>query len=82
MKVVLSVSRKRVYDEAGKTASYVGAKMDAKAYERMMLCEENEEMLDSFWEEAKLTALNSMKEWLAEGKEEAGELWAQVGRGQ
>lgn len=72
MRVTLTINKKSVYEEVGKAASYVGAKMDADTYDRMMVTDENEELLDSFWEEAKTTALNSLKEWLAEGKEDAG----------
>ena len=78
MRVTLTINKKSVYEEVGKAASYVGAKMDADTYDRMMVTDENEELLDSFWEEAKTTALNSLKEWLAEGKEDAGNFFVPV----
>lgn len=63
--IILSVDKRVVWDEVGKTASYTGAKGmadDAEVFERVMMTDEDQEALERFWEETASTATNLLKE--------------------
>ena len=52
--VDIIVNKSSVYEEVGKTTSYIGAKSvgDADAYERIFTTDEDRAMLERFWREA------------------------------
>lgn len=62
-KIVLSLEKQSVYDEVGKTTSYAGAKKsdDAGAYERIFTTDEDQLMLNRFWDESKTIVADSLK---------------------
>lgn len=53
--IELQVSRKAVYEEVAKTTSYTGSKMldDDTAYDRIFTTDEDQEMLERFWNECR-----------------------------
>lgn len=70
MEVVLTVDRRGVYDEVAKTTEYTGAKMDDElAYETVSTTEEDEVMLERFWDECKSALCNSLKRMLVKEEE-------------
>lgn len=67
----MSIDKEMVYAEVAKTTSYTGAKMDDDdAYDRIFTTDEDQGMLERFWDECKNTVCNSMKKVLA-GESEA-----------
>lgn len=70
--IELTVNRLAVYEEVAKTTSYTGAKKvgDDGAYERIYTTDEDQEMLERFWNEAASGATDTLKKWI--GKVEAG----------
>ena len=55
MEITLTVSKVSVYNEVAKTTSYTGAKMvgDEGAYNRIFTPDEDQEMLERFWDESR-----------------------------
>lgn len=53
--IELTVSKKAVYEEVAKTTSYTGQKMldDDTAYDRIFTTDEDQEMLERFWNECR-----------------------------
>lgn len=71
--VTLSVDKKQVYEEVAQTTSYTGAKMeDENAYERIFTTDEDESMLERFWNESKNTICNSLKKMLVTESDDDG----------
>lgn len=74
MEIRLKVNKDAVYEEVMKTTEYTGAKMDDEhAYEVVSTTEEDEVMLERFWEECKIMVCNSMKKVLQSETESNGE---------
>ena len=76
----IKVNKKDVYNEVAKTTSYTGAKMaDEFAYERIFTTDEDQNMLNRFWDESKTTITNSLKKVLnSEEENSAGEYTLQL----
>lgn len=56
MEITLTIDRKAVYSEVEKTTNYTGKKMedaDGKAYERVSTTDEDEDLLQRFWDETR-----------------------------
>lgn len=68
IKVTLTVSKQRVYDEVAKTTSYTGAKMqgDDSAYDRIFTTDSDRSMLERFWTEACNAATEQFKKFIVE----------------
>lgn len=65
--ITLTVNKAEVWDEVAKTSGYTGDKMtdtDEKAYERIMITDEDQKSLQRFWEEAVAVANDQLKEML------------------
>ncbi len=75
MEVILKVNKRCVYDEVAKTTEYTGDKMtgDETAYERIMLTDEDTEMINRFWNECKTIICNNLKKVLISETEAEGE---------
>lgn len=66
IEITLTVNKDEVYEEVAKTTSYTGAKMDDEhAYDRIFTTDEDQKMLERFWNECKNTICNSMKKILS-----------------
>lgn len=72
--ITLTLDKSKVYEEVAKTTSYTGAKMDdmKASYERIFTTDEDQSMLERFWNESKNTACNSMKRMLLQEGESNG----------
>ena len=74
MEVILTINKEAVYDEVTKTTEYTGAKMDDEhAYEKIMITEEDNIMLERFWDECKNMVCNSLKKVLVQEYETENE---------
>lgn len=69
MERVITINQRKVYDEVAKTTAYTGAKIDGETYERVFTTDEDQEMLERFWQECKSALTGMMKRWLV-GEEE------------
>lgn len=72
MEVILSVNKKHVMEEVGKTTSYVGGHIDAETYDSVSTTEENDEILTTFWEDAKAACCHAIGEYLIRSGEDVG----------
>ena len=73
MSKLFEIGKADVYREVAKTTSYGGAKEteDEGAYERVFTTDEDQEMLERFWSEAKDAAVGRLKKVVeAEGEKE------------
>ncbi len=71
--IVLTVSKEEVYEEVAKTTSYTSAKMDDEhAYDRIFTTDEDQSMLERFWNESKIMVCNSVKRMFAGEDERDG----------
>jgi hypothetical protein len=71
--ITLTIDKGEVYEEVAKTTSYTGAKMsDEHAYGRIFTTDEDQTMLERFWNECRNTVCNSMKKVLASESEAGG----------
>lgn len=63
----LTIDKKKVYGEVARTTSYVGAKKtdDETAYDRIFTTDEDQEMLERFWDECRTTAVDHLKRFLS-----------------
>lgn len=64
--VQLTIEKSKVYEEVAKTTSYTGAKMvdDENAYTRIFTTDEDQEMLERFWDEACAGATDLLKPYV------------------
>lgn len=64
--IELTVVKTAVYNEVAKTTSYTGAKMvgDEDAYLRIFTTDEDQEMLERFWDEAVSGAIEQLKPFI------------------
>ncbi|MCM1079097.1 MAG: hypothetical protein NC344_05650 [Bacteroidales bacterium] len=78
--VTLRVEKEKVYEEVAKTTSYTGKKMDDEdGYDRVFTTDEDQEMLERFWNESKNTICNALKKvFLDEVETEQGEFRLQL----
>lgn len=78
--VTLRVQKEDVYEEVAKTTSYTGKKMDDEdGYDRVFTTDEDQEMLERFWNESKNTICNALKKvFLDEMETEQGEFRLQL----
>lgn len=67
-----SLNKNDIYEEVAKTTSYTGSKMDddEKAYDRIFTTDEDQIMLNRFWEESKITVCNFLKRILSSEEED------------
>lgn len=71
--VTLTIGKEQVYEEVAQTTSYAGAKMaDEHAYDRIFTTDEDNSMLERFWNESKNTLVDVLKEYLLAESEEDG----------
>lgn len=69
----LTINKNDVYEEVAKTTSYAGAKMDdVTAYGRIFTTDEDEEMLERFWNESKNTICGKLKRQFIKEEERDG----------
>lgn len=66
--IELTVVKTSVYNEVAKTTSYTGAKMvgDDDAYLRIFTTDEDQEMLERFWDEASSGAVEQFKPFIGQ----------------
>ncbi len=66
--IELTVGKSAVYNEVAKTTSYTGAKMvgDDDAYLRIFTTDEDQEMLERFWNEAASGAIEQFKPFIGQ----------------
>lgn len=78
--VTLRIEKEKVYEEVAKTTSYTGKKMDDEdGYDRVFTTDEDQEMLERFWNESKNTICNALKKvFLDEVETEQGEFRLQL----
>ena len=64
--IELHISKSDVYNEVAKTTSYTGAKMDndVSAYERIFTTDEDQQMLDRFWDESANAVTEQLKPFI------------------
>ena len=66
--ITLKVAKSEVWDEVAKTTAYTGDKMIGEesdgAYERILITDEDQKVLQRFWEEASAVANEQLKEML------------------
>lgn len=69
------VSKEAVIEEVQRTTSYVGAKMnsDGSAWDKIRTIDDDNEMLERFWNEATDEATSGLKRFLADKPEVDGE---------
>lgn len=63
----LTINKKEVYNEVAQTTSYTGAKMtggDEDAYDRIFTTDEDQSMLERFWNESCIAVCEIMKKFL------------------
>lgn len=71
--LILKVDKASVMQEVAQTTSYTGAKMaEENAYDRIFTTDEDEGILERFWNESKNTVCNSMKKMLTSETETNG----------
>lgn len=71
--IAFKIDKKEVYEEVSQTTSYTGAKMDDEnAYDRIFTTDEDQSMLERFWNESKNTVCNSTKKLLTSESETDG----------
>ena len=80
-KIVLIISKSRVYDEISKTTSYTGMKKenDTEAYRRIFTTDADQEMLNRFWDESKNIICNKLKKVLLQEDETSGSYHLKLG---
>lgn len=64
MKTTLTINKSEVLQEIAKTTAYLGSKLtetDGQAYDRISTTDEDEEMLERFWQECKSTAIGELR---------------------
>lgn len=70
---ILTLNKEDVYNEVAKTTSYAGAKStDITLYDKLYTIDEDEEMLDRFWEESKTAASSVLKRVYSSEEEKDG----------
>lgn len=76
MKITLTVSKASVYGEVAKTTSYTGAKMvgDEGAYNRIFTTDEDQEMLERFWDESRAEVAHALVR-LVSSEEMGGDIY-------
>lgn len=64
--IELTVVKTAIYNEVAKTTSYTGARMvgDEDAYLRIFTTDEDQEMLERFWDEAVSGAIDQLKPFI------------------
>ncbi len=69
--ITLTVTKSKVYEEVAKITSYTGVKKvgDNGAYDRILTTDEDKDLLERFWSEAKNTVCNNLKKALSEDEE-------------
>lgn len=71
--ITFTIYKKDVYEEVAQTTSYTGAKMDDEnAYDRIFTTDEDQSMLERFWNESKNTVCNTTKKLLTSESETNG----------
>jgi hypothetical protein len=71
--ITFTIDKKSVYEEVAQTTSYTGAKMDDEnAYDRIFTTDEDQSMLERFWNESKNTVCNTTKKLLTSESETDG----------
>lgn len=71
--ITFTIDKKKVYEEVAQTTSYTGAKMDDEdAYDRIFTTDEDQSMLERFWNESKNTVCNTTKKLLTSESETDG----------
>lgn len=71
--IIFTIDKKSVYEEVAQTTSYTGAKMDDEnAYDRIFTTDEDQSMLERFWNESKNTVCNTTKKLLTSESETDG----------
>jgi hypothetical protein len=72
MEIGLTISKQQVMNEVAKSTSYVGAKMEGDAgdyYTHMYTTDEDQVMLERYWNEAANSATDALKEYIGEVSE-------------
>lgn len=70
---ILTLNKEDVYNEVAKTTAYAGAKStDITLYDKLSTIDEDEEMLDRFWEESKTAASSILKKVYSKEEEKDG----------
>lgn len=66
IEISIDIIKSNVYDEVAKTTSYTGAKMDGdgRAYERIFTTDEDQQMLERFWDEAANAVTEQLKPFI------------------
>lgn len=66
IEISIDIIKANVYDEVAKTTSYTGAKMDGdgSAYERIFTTDEDQQMLERFWDEAANAVTEQLKPFI------------------
>lgn len=71
--ITFTIDKKSVYEEVAQTTSYTGTKMDDEnAYDRIFTTDEDQSMLERFWNESKNTVCNTTKKLLTSESETDG----------
>lgn len=71
--ITFKIDKQEVYEEVAQTTSYTGAKMaDESAYDRIFTTDEDQSMLERFWNESKNTVCNTTKKLLTSESENDG----------
>lgn len=71
--LILKVDKASVMQEVAQTTSYTGAKMEEEnAYDRIFTTDEDESILERFWNESKNAVCNSVKKILTSETEANG----------
>lgn len=72
--ITLTISKQDVYEEVAQTTSYTGSKMedDQTAYQRIATQDEDQSMLERFWEESKNMVCSNLKKMLISEEEQNG----------
>lgn len=66
--ITITIDKSLVWHEVAKATSYTGAKMmadDPGAYDRIMVSDEEREMLERYWVEACSLVTSQLREWVA-----------------
>ena len=78
--VTFTINKEQVYEEVAQTTAYTGSKMDDEhAYDRIFTTDEDESMLERFWNESKNTICNSLKKLLVSETEIDGNYTLSLG---
>ncbi len=71
--ITLTIEQAQVYKEVAKTTSYTGSKMDdGKSYDRIFTTDEDQDMLNRFWDECKNSLSDSLKKVYSGDTEASG----------